>query len=73
MAKNNVNRSMTTTCIAAANTNMESRMLEEFPIGLGTYEITPDQSPTAISSAIRLGYKRIDCAPGKNNIHNNRT
>jgi diketogulonate reductase-like aldo/keto reductase len=39
-------------------------MLEDFPIGLGTFEILPDQIPTAISSAIRLGYKRIDCAPG---------
>jgi hypothetical protein len=57
----NLTTSAATTCIA---TSMNSRMLEDFPIGLGTFEIQPDQIPTAISSAIRLGYKRIDCAPG---------
>eukprot|EP00537_Pseudo-nitzschia_pungens_P007749 CAMPEP_0172367080 /NCGR_PEP_ID=MMETSP1060-20121228/18807_1 /TAXON_ID=37318 /ORGANISM="Pseudo-nitzschia pungens, Strain cf. cingulata" /LENGTH=342 /DNA_ID=CAMNT_0013091167 /DNA_START=391 /DNA_END=1419 /DNA_ORIENTATION=- len=35
----------------------------EFPIGLGTLEIAPEQVPTAIASALRLGYRRIDCAP----------
>eukprot|EP00536_Pseudo-nitzschia_multiseries_P012992 jgi/Psemu1/261079/estExt_Genewise1Plus.C_5290005 len=35
----------------------------EFPIGLGTLDITPEQVPTAIASALRLGYRRIDCAP----------
>lgn len=38
-------------------------MLKDFPIGLGTYQISPEQVPTAISSAIQLGYRRIDCAP----------
>ena len=32
-------------------------------LGLGTYLMTADQIPTAISSAIALGYRRIDCAP----------
>lgn len=32
-------------------------------VGLGTYEITPKQVPTAISSAIQLGYLRFDCSP----------
>ena len=35
----------------------------EFPVGLGTYEISPDAVTTAITSALRLGYRRIDCAP----------
>jgi diketogulonate reductase-like aldo/keto reductase len=35
----------------------------EFPIGLGTYEISPDKVRTAIKSAVSLGYRRIDCAP----------
>lgn len=26
-------------------------------------DITPDQASTAIASALRLGYRRIDCAP----------
>jgi diketogulonate reductase-like aldo/keto reductase len=38
-------------------------MMKDFPVGLGTLEIPPDQVPTAISSAIQLGYRRIDCAP----------
>jgi diketogulonate reductase-like aldo/keto reductase len=35
----------------------------DFPIGLGTYELKPEQLPQAIHSAIHLGYRRIDCAP----------
>lgn len=38
-------------------------MLKDFPIGLGTYQISPEQIPASISSAIQLGYRRIDCAP----------
>ncbi|CAJ1965271.1 unnamed protein product [Cylindrotheca closterium] len=38
-------------------------MLKDYPIGLGTYQISPDHVPAAISSAIKLGYRRIDCAP----------
>jgi alcohol dehydrogenase (NADP+) len=38
-------------------------MLENFPIGLGTYGIQPQQAAAAIHSAINLGYRRIDCAP----------
>eukprot|EP00980_Cylindrotheca_fusiformis_P004545 scaffold965_cov93-Cylindrotheca_fusiformis.AAC.9 len=33
------------------------------PLGLGTYQIDPDKIPAAISSAIQLGYRRIDCSP----------
>lgn len=32
-------------------------------LGLGTLGISPEQVPTAISSALSLGYRRIDCAP----------
>lgn len=35
----------------------------EYPIGLGTMDIASDQVPTAIASALRLGYRRIDCSP----------
>jgi alcohol dehydrogenase (NADP+) len=35
----------------------------EFPIGLGTMDIHPDEISAAITSALRLGYRRIDCAP----------
>lgn len=35
----------------------------EFPIGLGTMDISPDEVSAAITSALRLGYRRIDCAP----------
>ena len=35
----------------------------EFPVGLGTMEIAPDDVSAAITSALRLGYRRIDCAP----------
>jgi alcohol dehydrogenase (NADP+) len=52
-ARNN----LTTTACHAIN------MLPDYPIGLGTYQITPDQVPIAISSAVRLGYRRLDCAP----------
>jgi diketogulonate reductase-like aldo/keto reductase len=38
-------------------------LLQEYPIGLGTYQIQPEQVPSAISSALQLGYRRIDCAP----------
>jgi alcohol dehydrogenase (NADP+) len=38
-------------------------MLENFPIGLGTYGLQPQQAAVAIHSAINLGYRRIDCAP----------
>jgi diketogulonate reductase-like aldo/keto reductase len=38
-------------------------MLADYPVGLGTLDIQSDQVATVISSAIRLGYKRIDCAP----------
>ena len=34
----------------------------EFPIGLGTMDIEPEEVSTAITSALRLGYRRIDCA-----------
>jgi alcohol dehydrogenase (NADP+) len=40
-----------------------NRMAKQFPVGLGTLDISPSQVPNAISSAIRLGYRRIDCAP----------
>jgi alcohol dehydrogenase (NADP+) len=32
-------------------------------IGLGTYSISPEQVGGAIHSAIRTGYRRIDCSP----------
>jgi len=35
----------------------------EFPIGLGTMDIHPNKISAAITSALRLGYRRIDCAP----------
>ncbi|KAL3931055.1 MAG: hypothetical protein SGBAC_011486 [Bacillariaceae sp.] len=38
-------------------------LVKDVPIGLGTFQISPDKVPTAISSAIKLGYRRIDCAP----------
>ena len=47
------NFTTSTTCKAAAM---------DFPIGLGTYQIDPEQVPEAIHSALSLGYRRIDCA-----------
>lgn len=38
-------------------------MAKDFPIGLGTMEMVASTVPQAISSAIQLGYRRIDCAP----------
>lgn len=52
----NVAKSYSTTCSTR-------RMIRDFPVGLGTLDIKPDQVPAAIASAIRLGYRRFDCAP----------
>ncbi|KAG7351621.1 aldo-keto oxidoreductase [Nitzschia inconspicua] len=38
-------------------------MSKSFSVGLGTFGMNPSQIPDAISSALRLGYRRIDCAP----------
>jgi alcohol dehydrogenase (NADP+) len=51
------NQTNSTTCLLA------SQMSERFPIGLGTYEISPDKIGGAIQNAIHTGYRRIDCAP----------
>jgi alcohol dehydrogenase (NADP+) len=40
-----------------------NRIATRFPIGLGTFEMSPSQVPNSIASAIRVGYRRIDCAP----------
>jgi alcohol dehydrogenase (NADP+) len=33
------------------------------PLFLGTYQVKPEQVPSAIKSAIQLGYRSFDCAP----------
>ena len=57
----------TATCrMSSSSSNIGQQQLLTNPnlsIGLGTLDIAPAQVPTAISSAISLGYKRIDCAP----------
>ena len=45
-----------------SNSNSHPHPLD-FPIGLGTMDIQPDNTLTAIESALSLGYRRIDCAP----------
>ena len=42
---------------------VDMMLIKDFPIGLGTLGISPDQVPSSISSAIKQGYRRIDCAP----------
>ena len=51
--------------VAAASTMPSSctNLLEEFPIGLGTYEIPPSDMARVIRQAVEIGYRRIDCAP----------
>jgi alcohol dehydrogenase (NADP+) len=49
--------------ISSLGSSVCSKMVQHYPIGLGTLEIAPSQVPNVISSAIRLGYRRIDCAP----------
>jgi diketogulonate reductase-like aldo/keto reductase len=59
-------RSDTTCIMGISNSNNNSNSHpnpSEFPIGLGTMDIQPDSTLTAIESALSLGYKRIDCAP----------
>jgi alcohol dehydrogenase (NADP+) len=43
--------------------SISALMNENYPIGLGTYSIAPDQIASAIHSALKVGYRRIDCAP----------
>jgi hypothetical protein len=51
---NSARNNFTTTACHAIN------MLQDYPVGLGTYQITPEQVPFAISSVVRLGYYSID-------------
>ena len=44
-------------------------IMNDHPIGLGTYMIDLEQVPTAIHSAIKAGYRRIDCAAVYFNEH----
>lgn len=50
-------------CIMNTNESGLHPHPSEFSIGLGTMDIGPDEARTAITSALRLGYRRIDCAP----------
>ena len=45
------------------NTTCNKASILDFPIGLGTYGLKPEQVSDAIHSAVQLGYRRIDCAP----------
>lgn len=38
-------------------------MLEQYAIGLGTFGISREDANGAVESAIKVGYRRIDCAP----------
>lgn len=49
---------------ALSAANMNKAACSAIPrLGLGTYLMEANQIPTAISSAISIGYRRIDCAP----------
>ncbi len=60
---NSVGNARSDTCIRNMNDNNHHPHPSEFPVGLGTMEIAPDDVSAAITSALRLGYRRIDCAP----------
>lgn len=61
VTKKSVTATSTKSCTAAFHTTTTAEML--FPIGLGTYEIARQDVSQAIDSAIKLGYRRFDCAP----------
>ncbi len=58
-----VSISRSDTCVRNMIENSNNPHPSQFPVGLGTMEIAPEDVSAAISSALRLGYRRIDCAP----------
>ncbi|KAL7567670.1 hypothetical protein ACA910_012009 [Epithemia clementina (nom. ined.)] len=47
-----------------ATTNTCDALIRDLhPIGLGTFGISPAETPKVVRTAIELGYRRIDCAP----------
>ena len=60
---NSVGNARSDTRIQNMSDNNHHPHPSEFPVGLGTMEIAPDDVSAAITSALRLGYRRIDCAP----------
>ena len=60
LTKKSVTATSTKSCTAAFHTTTTEML---FPIGLGTYEIARQDVSQAIDSAIKLGYRRFDCAP----------
>ena len=51
------------TAAMSASPNSCTNLLEQFPIGLGTYAIERDAMSRVIRQAVEIGYRRIDCAP----------
>lgn len=64
---NNRNNARSDTCITSMSDSISDGTHHphpsEFPIGLGTMDINQDEISNAIISALRLGYRRLDCAP----------
>lgn len=53
----------TTTVAMSTSSQACTNLLEQYPIGLGTYGIERDAMARVIRQAVEIGYRRIDCAP----------